>query len=161
MASGTSTYYSYIWYATSGASAADTITAAFSAAVTGSVSIYELYGVSTTGPTTAVGSSQAGSTALAVASFTPGANSIVIGNAETATSTSAFTAGAGYTLAGTCAVVYGCGESQTGVGLGLFQFDSKELMLIPALVVLASLVGFLPAVSAYRTDVAKALAGSR
>jgi hypothetical protein len=33
--------------------------------------------------------------------------------------------------------------------------------LIPALVVLASLVGFLPAVAAYRTDVAKALAGSR
>ena len=35
------------------------------------------------------------------------------------------------------------------------------MILIPALVVLASLVGFLPAVSAYRTDVAKALAGSR
>jgi putative ABC transport system permease protein len=52
-------------------------------------------------------------------------------------------------------------ESQTGVSLGLFQFDPKEVMLIPALVVLASLVGFLPAVSAYRTDVAKALAGSR
>jgi putative ABC transport system permease protein len=52
-------------------------------------------------------------------------------------------------------------ESQTGVTLGLFQFDPKEMMLIPALVVLASLVGFLPALSAYRTDVAKALAGSR
>ena len=52
-------------------------------------------------------------------------------------------------------------ESQTGVTLGLFQFDPKEMMLIPALVVLASLVGFLPAMSAYRTDVAKALAGSR
>ena len=52
-------------------------------------------------------------------------------------------------------------EAQTGVSLGLFQFDPKEMMLIPALVVLASLVGFLPAVSAYRTDVAKALAGSR
>jgi putative ABC transport system permease protein len=52
-------------------------------------------------------------------------------------------------------------EAQTGVTLGLFQFDPKEMMLIPALVVLASLVGFLPAVSAYRTDVAKALAGSR
>ncbi|HEY4235430.1 MAG TPA: FtsX-like permease family protein [Lacipirellulaceae bacterium] len=52
-------------------------------------------------------------------------------------------------------------EAQTGVTLGLFQFDPKEMMLIPALVVLASLVGFLPALSAYRTDVAKALAGSR
>jgi putative ABC transport system permease protein len=52
-------------------------------------------------------------------------------------------------------------EAQTGVTLGLFQFDPKEMILIPALVVLASLVGFLPAVSAYRTDVAKALAGSR
>jgi putative ABC transport system permease protein len=52
-------------------------------------------------------------------------------------------------------------ESQTGVTLGLFQFDAHEMIVIPALVILASLVGFLPAVSAYRTDVAKALAGSR
>lgn len=52
-------------------------------------------------------------------------------------------------------------EASTGVSLGVFQFDQKELILIPALVVLASLVGFLPALAAYRTDVAKALAGSR
>lgn len=52
-------------------------------------------------------------------------------------------------------------EARTGVTLGLFEFDRQELVLIPALVVLASIVGFLPAVSAYRTDVAKALAGSR
>jgi putative ABC transport system permease protein len=52
-------------------------------------------------------------------------------------------------------------EARTGVTLGLFEFDRQELILIPALVVLASIVGFLPAVSAYRTDVAKALAGSR
>ena len=52
-------------------------------------------------------------------------------------------------------------EARTGVTLGLFEFDWQELVLIPALVVLASLVGFLPAVAAYRTDVAKALAGSR
>lgn len=52
-------------------------------------------------------------------------------------------------------------EARTGVTLGLFEFDSQELILIPALVVLASIVGFLPAISAYRTDVAKALAGSR
>jgi putative ABC transport system permease protein len=50
---------------------------------------------------------------------------------------------------------------RTGVALGLFEFDWQELVLIPALVILASLVGFLPAVAAYRTDVAKSLAGSR
>jgi putative ABC transport system permease protein len=50
---------------------------------------------------------------------------------------------------------------RTGVLLNAFQFDWKELALIPALVALASLVGLLPAVAAYRTDVAKSLAGSR
>lgn len=50
---------------------------------------------------------------------------------------------------------------RTGVALGMFQFDWQELVIIPCLVVLASLVGFLPALAAYRTDVAKALAGSR
>ena len=48
-------------------------------------------------------------------------------------------------------------ESRTGVALDMFQFDVQELILIPALVVLAALVGFLPALSAYRTDVAKSL----
>jgi putative ABC transport system permease protein len=51
-------------------------------------------------------------------------------------------------------------EARTGVTLGLFQFDWQELVLIPGLVVLASLVGFLPALAAYRTDVAKSLARS-
>jgi putative ABC transport system permease protein len=50
---------------------------------------------------------------------------------------------------------------RTGIALNLLEFDWQELVLIPGLVVLASLVGFLPALSAYRTDVAKALAGSR
>ena len=50
---------------------------------------------------------------------------------------------------------------RTGIALSLFAFDWQELVLIPGLVVLASLVGFLPALAAYRTDVAKALAGSR
>jgi putative ABC transport system permease protein len=50
---------------------------------------------------------------------------------------------------------------RTGITLGLFEFDWQELVLIPALVVLASLVGLLPALAAYRTDVAKSLAGSR
>jgi hypothetical protein len=34
---------------------------------------------------------------------------------------------------------------------------SPEALLIPALIVLAVVVGFLPALSAYRTDVAKSL----
>ena len=50
---------------------------------------------------------------------------------------------------------------RTGISLGLFEFDWQELVLIPGLVLLASIVGFLPAIAAYRTDVAKALAGSR
>ena len=50
---------------------------------------------------------------------------------------------------------------RTGISLSLLEFDWQELVLIPALVVLASLVGFLPALAAYRTDVAKSLAGSR
>lgn len=48
-------------------------------------------------------------------------------------------------------------ESRTGVSLDMFQFDWQEFVLIPALVALAALVGFLPALSAYRTDVAKSL----
>ena len=52
-------------------------------------------------------------------------------------------------------------EAHTGVTLGALQFDWQEIILIPALVALASLVGLLPAMTAYRTDVAKALAGSR
>lgn len=51
--------------------------------------------------------------------------------------------------------------AKTGVALRMFQFEWQELVLIPALVVLASLVGFLPAIAAYRTDVAKSLGGSR
>lgn len=50
--------------------------------------------------------------------------------------------------------------AQTGVSIGFLQFRPIELALIPGLVVLASLVGFLPAASAYRTDVAKALSAS-
>src|SRR5438128_1447585 len=110
-----STYYSYIWYATAVSSGADTITASFSSSVTGSVSVYEISGASTTSPSTSTGSSSTGSTAVSVTSFTPSANSFVIGNAETSSSTSSFTAGSGYTLSGTCASVYGCGEYQTGV----------------------------------------------
>ena len=45
----------------------------------------------------------------------------------------------------------------TGVVVGLLQFQWMELILIPGLVVLASAVGYLPAMAAYRTDVAKSL----
>src|SRR5204862_330302 len=99
------TYYSYIWYATAASSGADTITATFGQTVTGSVSIYELSGYSTTGITTGTGSSSGGSTSASVTSFTPGLSSIVIGNVETSSTT--LTAGAGFTIAnsGTCSSV--------------------------------------------------------
>ncbi len=45
----------------------------------------------------------------------------------------------------------------TGVAFTAFHFTGAELLLIPGIIALASLVGFLPAWSAYRTDVAKAL----
>ncbi|MEM8681373.1 MAG: ABC transporter permease, partial [Planctomycetota bacterium] len=68
-------------------------------------------------------------------------------------------------------------ELHTGVSIGLFDFApglnlaevfggskdlnvSSELLLIPALIVLAVLVGFLPAISAYKTDVGDALSAS-
>ena len=41
----------------------------------------------------------------------------------------------------------------TGVVVGLLQFQSIELILIPGLILLASAVGYLPALAAYRTDV--------
>lgn len=49
---------------------------------------------------------------------------------------------------------------QTGVPVSALQFQLSELILIPFLVVLASIVGFLPAVVAYRTDVAQSLIAS-
>ncbi len=65
-------------------------------------------------------------------------------------------------------------ERRSGVSIGFFDFApplnveilglgpiigwiSPELLLVPALVCLAILVGFLPALAAYRTDVAKSL----
>jgi putative ABC transport system permease protein len=46
---------------------------------------------------------------------------------------------------------------QTGVAIGFFQSVPLELVIIPGLVGLAAIVGYLPAMVAYRTDVAKAL----
>ena len=45
----------------------------------------------------------------------------------------------------------------SGVVVGLLQFQWMELVLIPGLIVLASAVGYLPALTAYRTDVARSL----
>ncbi|MGI9455938.1 MAG: ABC transporter permease [Aeoliella sp.] len=52
-------------------------------------------------------------------------------------------------------------EARTGISLHMFSFDPMELILIPGLVALAILAGMLPAITAYRTDVAKALSGTR
>jgi len=46
----------------------------------------------------------------------------------------------------------------TSIQVSMFHFQWVELVLIPGLVALASIVGYLPAVAAYRTDVAKSLA---
>ncbi len=46
---------------------------------------------------------------------------------------------------------------QTGVAIGFFQSVPLELVIIPGLIGLAAIVGYLPAMVAYRTDVAKAL----
>ena len=49
-------------------------------------------------------------------------------------------------------------EGYTGVASGVFEFAPLyELILIPALILLASLVGYLPALAAYRTDIGAAL----
>jgi putative ABC transport system permease protein len=49
---------------------------------------------------------------------------------------------------------------QTGVTLGFLQFVGYELVIIPGLILLAAVVGYLPAMAAYRTDVAKALSAT-
>lgn len=52
-------------------------------------------------------------------------------------------------------------EAHSGISLNFFEFDAWELTILPSLIVLASLVGLAPALSAYRTDVAKSLGGLR
>jgi putative ABC transport system permease protein len=52
-------------------------------------------------------------------------------------------------------------EFYTGITVKAWEFTWQELLLVPALVAFAAVVGFLPAVSAYRTDVAKTLGGAR
>lgn len=52
-------------------------------------------------------------------------------------------------------------EYYTGIVVRAWEFSWQEWQLIPGLVLFASLVGFLPALTAYRTDVARTLAGTR
>ena len=52
-------------------------------------------------------------------------------------------------------------ESEAGIILRFWEFHWQEGWLIPGLVAFASLVGFLPALTAYRTDVGRALGGTR
>lgn len=50
--------------------------------------------------------------------------------------------------------------SYAGISVGAFSFDIMEVYLVPALIALAAVVGFLPAMAAYRTDVAKTLSAA-
>ena len=50
--------------------------------------------------------------------------------------------------------------AQTGVSIGFVPPMAAEFLLIPGLVLLATVVGYLPALTAYRTDVARALASA-
>ena len=46
-------------------------------------------------------------------------------------------------------------EAHAGISLNFWQFNWQEALLIPALVLFATLVGLLPALTAYRTDTCK------
>ncbi len=48
-------------------------------------------------------------------------------------------------------------EAKSGLLVDPFSFEPIELVLLPALIVLASIVGIIPGLTAYRTDVAKNL----
>ncbi len=48
-------------------------------------------------------------------------------------------------------------QQATGASAGVLHWVPVELVLIPGLIVLAALVGYLPALNAYRTDVGQAL----
>ena len=69
---------------------------------------------------------------------------------------------------GLIAAFSGVIEDQTGVQIGFFELApplpipvlnsiSSEFLVIPGLVLLAIIVGFIPATSAYKTDVSKSL----
>ncbi|MDB5389189.1 MAG: hypothetical protein JWM11_4835 [Planctomycetaceae bacterium] len=48
-------------------------------------------------------------------------------------------------------------EAKTGLLINPWAFEQWELVLLPAMIGLASLIGIIPGMTAYRTDVAKAL----
>lgn len=52
-------------------------------------------------------------------------------------------------------------EAEAGIRVAFWELDPLELLIVPAMVGLAGLVGLLPAVAAYRADVARGLSGAR
>jgi putative ABC transport system permease protein len=50
-------------------------------------------------------------------------------------------------------------EKQSGLLINPLAFEPIELALMPILIAVAALVGIIPGMSAYRTDVAKSLGG--
>ena len=46
-------------------------------------------------------------------------------------------------------------EARSGLPLESFAFEPMELVLLPTLILIASLIGFIPGMTAYHTDVAK------
>ena len=48
-------------------------------------------------------------------------------------------------------------EAETGLIVNPFTYDAKEFIVLPILILLASLVGFIPGITAYKTDVASTL----
>jgi putative ABC transport system permease protein len=49
-------------------------------------------------------------------------------------------------------------SAHTGIVIRAWDFQLAEIILIPGLILLASIVGFLPAAVAYKQDVATSLA---
>jgi flagellin-like protein len=149
-ACGANTCYSYIWYATyNGGGGGDTVSSTITSVVSASLSVYEVSGATiASGIGSQTGAcASACTTAVAVASFTPSANSIVIGNVETGLSTSKYTAGAGYTtvLAG----VGGCDASDAARGcseydVGVSSATTAPLTLSSATTWVESAVSFGP-----------------
>jgi hypothetical protein len=149
------TYYSYIYYvAYGGTSGADTISANFGTTVAGSVSIYEISGVTATGLLSQTGSSTTSQGATSVTSMTPNAGSFVVGNAETTPTT--YTAGSGYTLSGGCGSVSGCGEYQAGVG----SATTVPMTVSPSTPWVEAAVAFAPVITTYYSYIWYATAAS-
>jgi len=148
------TYYSYLWYAKAASTGADTISASFGATVAGSVSIYEISGVSSSGILSSTGGSTTSQSSTSVTSMSPTSGSVVVGNTEASSTT--FTAGSGYTLSGTCNSVGGCGEYQTGVG----SSTTVPMSISPSGQWVEVAVAFAPTVTTYYSYIWYATAAS-